>query len=83
MASSKDAVIWVRISAATAKELDEYVNRQTKNRARIDLDRRTYNRSAAIREAIVSFLLSDRQARAAQKAPALDPRQAPIPGVEP
>lgn len=82
--ASKDTVIWVRISASTAKELDEYVTRQTRNKARIDLDRRTYNRSAAIREAIVSFLLSDRQARAAaQKAPALDPRQAPIPGVEP
>lgn len=75
-----DTTIWVRLDAATARELDAYVTRERKVRKhRIDL--RAMSRSTAIREGVILLLERERERAKRERSAEPDPRQVPVPGI--
>lgn len=72
-------MVWVRLDAQTARELDQLVKREKIARKnRIDL--RAMSRSTAMREALAEYLERYR-AKVRAQAPAVDERQGALPIV--
>lgn len=78
---SNDLTVWVRLDAATARELDQYVRRErTIRKNRIDL--RAMSRSTAIREGVLLLLERERERLRRERAAEPDPRQVAVPGID-
>jgi len=76
-----DLTVWVRLDAATARELDQYVRRErTIRKNRIDL--RAMSRSTAIREGVLLLLERERERLRRERAAEPDPRQVAVPGID-